>query len=52
MKCKLMEVSHIDFLQNVWKGLWDMWETPFVALCKLGFIMDQCGRKSDLHHNF
>jgi hypothetical protein len=27
-----VEVSHIEFHQSLWKGLWDAWKIQFMAL--------------------
>jgi hypothetical protein len=33
-----VEVFHIKFQQHLWDYLWDIWESLFMALCKLSFI--------------
>jgi hypothetical protein len=43
MKWKLQKVTHIEFYRNPWKVLWDTWTIIFMASCKLGFILGQCG---------
>jgi hypothetical protein len=48
----LVVVSYIEFQQYVSYSLWDTWKTPFMALCKTGFIMDEYGCKSELPGKF
>jgi hypothetical protein len=50
IKCKLVEVSHVDFQQTRWNGLWGTWKIQLIATCKLGFITDifVCCWKSEL----
>jgi hypothetical protein len=40
MRCKLVEVSvsHIEFQQNLWNGIWNIWKSQFMDLRKLGLI--------------
>jgi hypothetical protein len=38
-----VEVSQIDFQQNLWKELWNAWKRSFIALYKLEFTMDEYG---------
>jgi hypothetical protein len=38
MKYKFVKVCHIEFLQNLRKGLWDTWEILFAAFCTLGHV--------------
>lgn len=35
-----IEVSHTEIQQNVWNDLWNTWTLQFMALSKLGSIMD------------
>lgn len=37
----LVEIPYSEFEKNLWNVLWHIWKSPFVALCKPGFIMDQ-----------
>jgi hypothetical protein len=37
MKCKLIEVSHMEFQQNVWKGFKGYMNNSMMASCKRGF---------------
>jgi hypothetical protein len=50
---KMSESLHIEFQKILWKYLWDTWAglCPFMALCKVVFIVDQCGRKSEFPSN-
>jgi hypothetical protein len=34
------------------EGFVDTWKIPFMAICKLGFIMDKYSSKSELPDNF
>jgi hypothetical protein len=37
------EFSTVEFQQNVWNTLRATWESSFITLCKIGFIMDPNG---------
>jgi hypothetical protein len=38
---RLVEVSYIEFEQNMCNGLWNTWKTPIMALSKSSIITDQ-----------
>jgi hypothetical protein len=40
MECKLVKISHIEFKQSLWMGLWDILNIPFMTLYKLCFVVD------------
>jgi hypothetical protein len=35
------ENNGMPISENLWKGLLDAWKIPFIALCKVGFNIDQ-----------
>jgi hypothetical protein len=45
----LIKISHAEFQWNVWM---DVWNSPFIALCKLGFMMNYYSQKSVLRNSF
>jgi hypothetical protein len=36
-----MKIYNIDIRQNLWKGSWDTWKIEFIALYRLGIMMDK-----------
>jgi hypothetical protein len=36
-----VNIPHIESQQDLWNCLRDAWKGPFMATCKLGFIMNQ-----------
>jgi hypothetical protein len=52
----LEEVSHIKFEEYLWNCGWYTWRSPFMALCKPDFIMEQYGWKlnflTNIHETF
>jgi hypothetical protein len=36
-----VKAFHFEFQQTLWDGLWGTMSTPFMAYCKLDFILDQ-----------
>lgn len=46
-----MEISHAEFLQNVWKFVGYV-ESSLMTLCELGFIMYQYGSTSEFPNSF
>ena len=43
-----MDVSHIDFQQTFWNGLWNAWNSTFVALCKSGLNLRKYAWESQI----
>jgi hypothetical protein len=43
-----MEISHTKLEQHFLTCLWNIWKGPFVASCKLGFLVDQYDWKLEL----
>jgi hypothetical protein len=44
---KSVKICRIEFQQYLEYSVWDAWKISFMALCKLCFFMDECGRKSE-----
>jgi hypothetical protein len=48
----VVKFSHFEFQQNLFNDLQDVWKSPFIAICKLGCIVDQYGWKPELPTSF
>jgi hypothetical protein len=46
------KVLYIDFQLHLGNHLRDTWESPFMALCKVEFIMYKYGWRSEFFDNF
>jgi hypothetical protein len=51
-KQRLMKAFNIEFQHNLCNVLWDTWRNPFIAACKVDFIMYQCIRNRDCQITF
>jgi hypothetical protein len=51
-KQRLMEAFSIEFQQTLCNVLWEAWRNPFIAACKVDFIMYQCIRIQDCQTTF
>lgn len=45
----LIKIFRAEFHWNLWMGIWN---SPFIALCKPGFMMNYCSRRSVLRNSF